>query len=74
MKLVPSGEYRKVYVPVLVDYDEGDITDGEEFDTTEDAEKFGIAMAKEYLEETASFCYIRIETRLITCYRMEKEE
>ena len=73
MKLVPSGEYRKVYVPVLVDYNEGDITDGDEFDTTEVAEEFGIAMAKEYLEETGNFCYVRIETRLITCYRVEED-
>lgn len=73
MKLIPSGEYRKVYVPVLVDSNNEEVVAGEDFNTSEEAEKFGVVMANEYLEETGDLGFIRIETRLISCYIMEKE-
>lgn len=71
MKLIPSGEYRKVYVPVLVDSNNEEVVAGEDFSTSEEAEKFGVAMVNEYLEETGDLGFIRIETRIIPIYTKE---
>lgn len=73
MKLIPSGEYRKVYVPVLVDSNNEEVVAGEDFNTSEEAEKFGVAVASEYFEETGDLGFIRIETRLISCYKRKEE-
>lgn len=62
---------RKVYVPVLMSTF-GHVVDGEEQNTEEDAEKFGAAMAEEFMEETGEHCYIQIDTRL-TFYRLREE-
>ena len=59
--------YRKVYIPILVSCGE-DVVEGEEQKTTEDAERFGIAMADEFIEETGDPCYVRIELRLLPPY------
>lgn len=73
MKLVPSGEYRKVYVPVLVDSNNEEVVAGEDFNTSEEAEEFGVGMASEYFEETGDMGFVRIETRLISCYKWEED-
>ena len=57
---------RKVYVPVLFSTF-GHVVDGEEQSTEEDAERFGIAMAEKFMEETREICCIQIEHRITFC-------
>ena len=69
-----SKETRKVYVPVLVDSNGICITDGEEFDTEEEAVHFASAMVEEYIEECDEECYARIETRVIPVWDLRGGE